>query len=198
PGVTVEAATNDAESLIARFGEVGYEPIWFEGIFSGEAEVTTLKEELVGDARRPLLILLGTMGFVLLIACANVANLFLVRAESRTRETAVRVALGSGRRRLVQFVLTESLLIGLAAGVVGVFLAFAATRLIVAMAPASIPRLPEIRIDGTVLAFTALISVAAGILFGLAPALRTGSPRMLAALRGGGQSGAGGRERVRI
>jgi putative ABC transport system permease protein len=198
PGATIESATTDAESLIARFDEVGYGPTWFEGIFSGEAEVSTLKEELVGDARRPLLILLGTMGFVLLIACSNVANLFLVRAESRTRETAVRVALGSGRRRLIQFVLTESVLIGLIAGLVGIVLAYLGTRLLVAMGPASIPRIGEIGIDGSVLAFTAFISVAAGLLFGLVPALRTGSPRMLESLRGGGQSGAGGRERVRI
>lgn len=190
PEATVATAGSDAESLIARFGEVGYGPTWFTGVFTGDAAVRTLKEDIVGDSRRALLILLGTMGFVLLIACSNVANLFLVRSEARTRETAVRVAMGSGRGRLIQFVLTESVLLGLVGGALGILLAYGGTRLLVSMAPASLPRLGEIGISATVLAFTAAISVLAGLLFGAIPAMRTGTPRMLAALRDGGRSGA--------
>ena len=195
PGVTVEEATADAKSLIARFAEVGYGPQWFEGIFSGEARVRTLKDEIVGDARQPLLILLGTVGFVLLIACSNVANLLLVRAESRTRERAVRVALGSGRARLMGYVMTESLLLSLVGGALGIALAWIGTRLLVAAGPASIPRLEEIGLNGTVLLFTTAISVGAGLLFGALPALRAGSRRTLGVLRDGGRGTTVGRER---
>ena len=96
PGVTIAEAVADSERLIARYDEVGYGPTWFTDIFTGTAVVRTLQDGLVSDVRRPLWILLGTMGFVLLIACSNVGNLFLVRAEARTRESAVRMALGSG------------------------------------------------------------------------------------------------------
>jgi predicted permease len=195
PGVTVEQATTDAKDLIARFGEVGYGPQWFEGIFSGEARVRTLKDEIVGDARQPLLILLGTVGLVLLIACSNVANLLLVRAESRTRERAVRVALGSGRARLMSYVMTESLLLSLVGGALGIVLAFIGTRLLVAAGPASIPRLAEIGLDGTVLLFTTAISIGAGLLFGALPAVRAGSRRALGVLRDGGRGTTVGRER---
>lgn len=195
PGVTLETAEADAESLIARFDEVGYGPQWFEGIFSGEAVVRTLKEEIIGDSRQPLLILLGTVGFVLLIACSNVANLLLVRAESRTRERAVRIALGSGRRRLMQYVLTESLLLALVGGAAGVLLAWIGTLALVAAGPTSIPRLGEIGINGNVLLFTTAIALFAGLLFGLLPALRAGSKRTLAALRDGGRGATIGRDR---
>ena len=195
PGTTIERAIEDSESLIARFDEAGYGPTWFQGVFSGEAFVRTLQEEIVGDIRTPLLILLGAMAFVLLIACSNVANLFLVRAEARTRSSAVRMALGSGRGRLVQYVLTESLLLALAGGLVGVLLAWMGTRALVAAAPASIPRLGEIGISPTALLYTVAISLSAGLLFGVLPALRTGSERMLATLRDGGRGTTIGRER---
>ena len=193
PGATIASAQKDAESLIARFSEVGYGPQWFKGVFSGKADVHTLKEQLVGSSRRPLLILLGTMGFVLLIACSNVANLFLVRAEARSRETAVRLALGSGRRRLVQLVLTESILLGLLGGAAGLALAYVGIKLLILAAPPSIPRLGEIGIHASVLAFTAAVSVIAGLLFGLLPALRTTSPQVVASLRGGAGSNLLGR-----
>jgi len=197
PGVTIEAATADAKSLIARFDEVGYGPEWFEGIFSGEAVVRTLKDGIVGDTRIPLLILMGTVGFVLLIACSNVANLLLVRAESRTLERAVRMALGSGRGRLVQYVLTESVLLSLLGGLLGVGLAYAGTRALVSMAPVSIPRLYEVGIHGLVLLFATVVAVLSGLLFGLLPALRAGSWKTLLALRDGGRGTTIGRDRHR-
>lgn len=195
PGTTLDAAAADAEGLIRRFSEIGYGPEWFTGIFSGEAVVRTLKDGIVGESRRPLWIVFGTVAFVLLIACSNVANLLLVRAESRTRETAVRRALGSSRSRLVQYVLAESVLLSLIGGVLGVLLAWAGTRALVAMAPASIPRLGEIRIRGSALAFTAAVSIFAGLLFGLLPALRAGSRRSFGALRDGGRGSTIGRDR---
>jgi putative ABC transport system permease protein len=195
PGVTIERAVEDSEGLIARFDEAGYGPTWFQGVFSGEAFVRTLQDEIVGDIRTPLLILLGAMAFVLLIACSNVANLFLVRAEARARESAVRMALGSGRGRLVRYVLTESLILALAGGALGVLLAWMGTRALVATAPASIPRLGEIGISGTALLYTAGISVLAGLLFGTLPSLGTSSRKMLAMLRDGGRGTTSGRDR---
>jgi predicted permease len=197
PGETIESAREDARGLISRFSEAGYGPEWFQGVFSGDAAVRTLKDAIVGDSRQPLLILLGTVGFVLLIACSNVANLLLVRAETRTRERAVRIALGSGTRRLVQYVMTESMILSLLGGLAGVLLAWLGTRALVAAAPASIPRLEEIGVDGAVLLFTLAISILAGLVFGLLPALRAGSGRALAALRDGGRGSTIGRERHR-
>ena len=197
PGATLESAEQDAESLIARFDEIGYGPQWFVGIFSGEAVVSTLKEEIIGDSREPLLILLGTVAFVLLIACSNVANLLLVRAESRTRERAVRIALGSGRGRLMQYVMTESMLLSLVGGAAGILLAWIGTSALVSAGPASIPRLEEIGLNTNVLIFTTAVSVVAGLLFGLLPALRAGSKRTLAALRDGGRGSTIGRDRHR-
>ncbi len=197
PGATIDSANEDARSLIARFDEVGYGPQWFQGVLSGEAIVETLKNEIVGDSREPLLILLGTVGFVLRIACSNVANLLLVRAESRTRERAVRIALGSGRRRLVQYVMTESMLLALAGGALGILLAWVGTKTLVASGPPSIPRLRGIGINGNVLFFTATIALVSGLLFGLLPALRAGSKRTLAALRDGGRGATIGRDRHR-
>ena len=197
-GVTPEAAKADGERLIARFAEVGYGPEWFPNVFTGKASVRSYKEQLVGDARRPLLILLGTVGFVLLIACSNIANLFLLRAEGRTRETAVRIALGAGRARVIRYVVVESLLLALAGGAAGVLLAYLGTQLLVAMTPPAIPRLHEIGITTNVLLFTLGISIFAGLLFGVLPALRSFSYRMVSALRDGGRGATVGRERHRI
>ena len=196
-GVTIAEAVADSERLIARYDEVGYGPTWFTDIFTGTAVVRTLQDGLVSDVRRPLWILLGTMGFVLLIACSNVGNLFLVRAEARTRESAVRMALGSGRGRLVRYVLTESVLIALISGAAGVLLAYIGTRVLVTAAPASLPRLDEIGIRGSALLYTSGLAVFAGLLFGVLPALRSGSDKMLSALRDGGRGATIGRDRHR-
>ena len=197
PGTTIQAAVADAENLIGGFDEVGYGPNWFGDVFTGEASVLTLQDQIVGDARRPLLILLGTMGFVLLIACSNVANLFLVRAEARTRESAVRIALGSGRVRLIGYVLTESLLLALISGAAGVFLAYLGTRVLVSVGPVSVPRLDAIGIRGSALLYTSGVSIFAGLLFGVLPALRSGSDKMLGALRDGGRGSTIGGDRHR-
>lgn len=195
PGATVESATADAEGLIARFDEIGFGG--WTNTFTGEASVRTLRDDLVGEVRRPLLILLGTMGFVLLIACSNVANLFQVRAEARALDTAVRAALGSGRRRLVQLIVTEGLLLAAFGGAAGLALAWAGVRALVWMAPPGIPRLSAIGVNGTVLAFTVGASIFAGLFFALLPALYTASTRMLRVLQAGGRSGAMGRKRHR-
>ena len=199
PGVTIAAATEDARRLVAGFGELGYGRDWFKNILTGNAIVQPLREEIAGDARRPLLIVFGTVGFVLLVACSNVANLLLVRAEGRRHENAVRVALGSGRARLVRQMLVESAVLALLGGAAGVVLAYAGIRALVAVGPASIPRLDEIAINTVALVFTAVVSLGAGLLFGVLPALRASSTRGTDALRDGGRgaASAGARHRAR-
>ena len=161
------------------------------------AIVRPLRDQIVGNARQPLLILLGTVAFVLLIACSNIANLFLVRAEGRTRESAVRMGLGSGRGRLVRYVLTESILLALIGAAGGVLLAYLGTRALVSIGPTSIPRLDEIGIRTSALLYTGAVSVFAGLFFGVLPALRSGSDKMLGVLRDGGRGTTIGRERHR-
>jgi len=161
------------------------------------AAVKPLREYYIGDTRQPLAILLGSVGFILLIACANVANLFLVRAESREREMAVRVALGAGRQRLIVGFLSEACVLGLTAGTVGLMFAYAGVRALVQYGPTSAYRLPEVVIDARVLLFTFTISLLAGLLFGAIPALRTKTSWLAAALKEGGRSQTSGRSRHR-
>jgi predicted permease len=159
--------------------------------------VRPLKEEVVGDVGPTLWVLLGTVGIVLLIACANVANLFLVRAEGRQRELALRTALGANRARVAKDLLGESLTLGLLGGLAGLGVAYAAIRLLLAMAPETLPRLEEIGIDATVLLFTLAIAIGAGLLFGLVPVFRFTRPNMAGALKEGGRTSSDGRERQR-
>ncbi len=159
--------------------------------------VRPLKADVVGDVGATLWILLGTVGVVLLIACANVANLFLVRAEGRQRELALRSALGADRVRVAKELLGESVGLGLLGGLAGLGVAYGAIRLLVAMAPETLPRLNEITVDGTVLAFTLSISLGAGILFGLLPVFKYTRPNMAGALKEGGRTASDGRERQR-
>ncbi len=197
-GATLESASADAESLVQRFDEAGYGPGWFERIFAGRAYVQTLKEGVVGDSRQLLLIVLGAASFVLLIACANVANLFLVRAEGRVRQTAVRNALGATRRRLIQHVLTESVLLALIGGLGGLLLAYTGIRVLVAIGPASIPRLDDVGISATVFWYSAGVSVLAGLIFAVLPTIHIGSAKLRAALTDGGRGSTVGQDRLRL
>jgi putative ABC transport system permease protein len=175
-GVGVEAAEAEAEVILK--GVRGY--IWPDAPLVGQPELDVLpaKEYLVAPVRRSLLVLLAGVGFVLLIACSNIANLLLARHIARQREAAVRVALGAGRARLVRQMLTESALLGLMGCVGGLAIAFGAVELLAALGPADLPRLDEIAIDRTVLGFALGLSVLTGLLVGLLPALRVlrGSP----------------------
>jgi len=152
---------------------------------------------VVGDIGNVLWVLMGTICAVLLIACANVANLLLVRAEGRQHELAIRSALGAGKLRIARELLLESVSLGLLGGVVGIGLAYAALRLLVAMGPSQLPRLEEISIDPLVLLFTLAVSLVAGILFGLIPVFKYAGPRLESALRQGGRTASDGRERHR-
>ena len=152
-----------------------------------------LYTELVGGSRQLLMVLLGAVGMVLLIACANAANLLLARASSRQREIAVRIAMGAQRARIVRQLLTESLLISFTGGAVGLGLAYGGVKILVGLLPADFPRSHDIHLSGTVFAFTLIVSVATGMLFGIAPALQAArtDPRE-GMMRGGRTTTAGG------
>ena len=156
-----------------------------------------LKADVVGDVGEVLWVLLGTVGMILLIACANVANLFLVRAEGREKEMAVRTAMGAGRSRIAREFLLESLLLGCLGGLGGIALAYGGLELLRSLGPAELPRLTDVTLDGQVLLFTLAISLLSGAFFGMFPILKYRRGELVNALKEGGRGGSAGREKHR-
>ena len=198
PGVTLEAARAEITQLQQRLPELSNNELTADVLVQAgwRASVETLRDRMVGDIRTVLWIVLGTVGFLLLVACASVANLFLVRAESRQRESGLRLALGASRRSLAASFLSESMLLGLAGGVLGMLLAVTAVRGLVAAAPAQLPRLDEIGVDWTVLLFAFVLSTLAGVLFGLLPLPQQLRSPLSHLVRDG--RGSAGRDRQRV
>ncbi len=194
PGASAVGALADIKALIPRLSEVGYGPQWFGNVFSGNAKVVSLRESIVGNSQRPLLIVFGALAVVFLIACSNIANLFLVRTKTRNRETAVRLAMGATRRQLIRYTMAESSIIAIASGLLGVLLAYGGTRTLLALQPTAIPRLQEVGLNGTVLLFIAAITILASAMLGVLPAIRAAGVQVSAALRDGGRSATAGRE----
>jgi predicted permease len=197
-GVSIEQANREVTGLIPAAAER----------FPPRAEISMLElprilaairpltVDVVGDVGAVLWILLATVGIVLVIACANVANIFLVRAEGQQQELAIRAAMGASHRQLARALLGESVLFGLLGGVFGLWLAWCGTSFLVALAP-KLPRLDEISIDARVVLFTLLVSLLAALLFGLLPVAKVGTARLIGAIKEGGYSGSTGKERHR-
>ncbi|MGC1619978.1 MAG: ABC transporter permease [Candidatus Acidiferrum sp.] len=201
PGVTIAQADADMTRML---------PIWMDSYSNGKGTnphnyeawkitpmIRPLKQEVVGNVSEVLWVVMGTIGLVMLIACANVTNLLLVRVESRQQELAVRVALGAGWGRIVRGLLVESMMLGLMGGVVGVGLAYAGVQFLTAIGPANLPRLREISIDVRTLGFAFVISALSGLLFGLIPAFKYAGPRSSLELRSAGRTASVSRERHR-
>jgi predicted permease len=196
PGVTIKQAQAELDAVVQGL-EQQY-PDRYPESRRFSFSVRPLLEQVVGDVRPALLVLLGAVGCVLLIACANVANLMLARAAAREREMAVRTALGAGRWRVVRQLLTESALLAVAGGALGLLVAVWSLDGLRWLNPGNIPRMHDIRIDGRVLAFTFIAALLTGVLFGLVPALRSSRINLSDSLKEGGRSMvAGGNHRLR-
>src|SRR5579859_1106584 len=200
-GATIEEADADVKRMLTIWMDSwsngpGTNPHFYE-TWKITPMIRPLKKEVIGNMGELLWVVMATIGLVMLIACANVTNLLLVRVEARQQELAVRAALGAGWGRIVCGLLVESVMLGLLGGVVGVGLASAGVRFLVAEGPANLPRISEISIDGRTLGFTLLLSMLSGLLFGLVPALKYAGPRNALALRSAGRTMSVSRERHR-
>jgi len=200
PGVTIEQASADVERMI---------PIWMQSWSDGPGTTSRmyetwkiapalrpLKDDVVGSVSDMLWVVMATIGLVMLIACANVANLMLVRGEVRQRELSLRAALGAGRGRIVRSLLVESVVLGLIGGAIGTALAYGGLRVLVAAGPTDLPRLKEISLDARTFAFTAALSVLSSVLFGLIPAVKYTGPRISAAFGSLGRTASVSRDRL--
>ena len=201
PGATIDGAAADMARLIPISIEAfpafpGFSAQMFNDARLGPA-LRPLKEDLIADIGRVLWVLMGTIGMVLLIACANVGNLLLVRTDARQQELAIRAAIGAGWGRIARELMTESLALGALGGMLGLGLAYGGLHVLTAISPAHLPRLSEIAIDGAVVFFTLVVSIVAGALFGAVPVLKYAAPRLATALRAGGRTLSGSRERHR-
>lgn len=201
PGATIAQANADLARML---------PIWMDSWSNGPGSnshiyetwkitpmIRPLKQQMIGNVGELLWVVMGSIGVVMLIACANVTNLLLVRFEARQQELAVRTALGAGQTRIVRGLLVESVMLGIMGGFVGVGLAYAGVHFLVAIGPSNLPRLNEVSIDARALAFTFVLSGLSGLLFGLIPALKYSGRRTESALVSGGRTASVSRERHR-
>ena len=194
PGATVRQAAEDLSQIAKAMTNEGLYPVQMQF----DTVVLSLTDEVVGNVRRAVWLLFGAVGFLLLIACANVANLLLARAEARQREIAVRSALGAGGWRVVRQLLTESLVLSSVSAIVGLAFAYAGVRFLAWWNPANIPRVAGVTLDGRVLLFTAVVALVTSIIFSLVPALRALKTDLTDSLKDGGQSASVGGARQRF
>jgi predicted permease len=201
PGVSIAQADADIARMIPMWmdswsNSPGSNSHWYE-IWKITPALRPLKEQVIGNVGNVLWVVMATIGLVMLIACSNVANLLLVRAEGRQQELSIRAALGAGRARIARELMFESVSFGLVGGVLGVGVAYAGLRLLIAIGPTNLPRLAEVSLDGGALAFTFILSVLSGLLFGSIPALKYSGAQSRTALLGTDRTTSAGRERHR-
>jgi predicted permease len=196
PGMTVAQAQAQLDGYISQLSRAY--PTEYPAAAAWAVRLVPVKEDLVGPQRTELFILFGAVGFVLLIACVNIANLLLARSSGRRREIAIRLTMGAGRARLARQLLTESTLLSVISGLVALLTVLLLKNAIVSLAPADIPRLNEVDVSDGVLSFAFLVSILTGVLFGLAPALQAANPNQIENLREGGRGSSAGRRHTRL